>query len=219
MIDDYKAITSGTIVISAHGISDKDLMEIRNRGLKVINLTCPLVNTVHDIAKKEEKEGRKVVVFGDKNHTEVKGIIGNLNNFEVIKEIGELKTDDCKISLVSQTTRDLEKFENIAKDLKEKFSDVVIKDTICFATKDRQKSAIDISKQSDIMIVIGSKLSSNTLRLKEICSKYCESIHIETEKELKPELFYEKRKIGITAGASTPDYTITKVKKSLEMII
>lgn len=221
MIEDFKEVNDGVIVITAHGVADKTKDEIKKKGLEVIDLACPLVTKVHDITKKTQDKGRKVIVFGDKNHTEVKGIVGNLINYKVIKNINELTKEEleCKITLVSQTTRDVKKFNKLAQEINEKGKDVEIKDTICFATKDRQKNAIELAKKSEIMIVIGGKISSNTVRLNEICSKYCETKHIETEKELKSEWFLDKERVGITAGASTPENMIDKVKEKIESII
>ena len=221
MIDDFKDIKEGTIVISAHGIADNIITKIAERELNVIDLTCPLVKKLHDITKEAEEKDRKVIVFGDEEHTEVKGIVGNLKNYKVIKNVGELTSDDlnCKLTLVSQTTRDVKKFNELVEKIKSKGKDVEIKDTICFATEDRQKSSVELAKNSDIMIVIGGKISSNTIRLKEICSEFCESKHIETEKELKSEWFLDKERIGITAGASTPYDIIDKVKETIKMIL
>lgn len=221
MIDDFRDIKEGTIVISAHGIADKIIEEIKDKGLEIVDLTCPLVKKVHDITKEAERKGNKIIVFGDEEHTEVKGIVGNLKNYKVIKNISELTGGDlnCRLTLVSQTTRDVKKFGQIAKKIKEINKNAEIKDTICLATKDMQKSSIELAKKADIMIVIGGKMSSNTVRLKEICSQYCETKHIETEKELKTDWFLDKEIVGITAGASTAHNTINKVKERIEMIL
>ncbi len=218
MVEDSRGIKEGTVVISAHGIANRTIESIEEKGLEVIDLTCPLVKKVHNITKKSEKEGRKIIVYGDKEHTEVRGIVGNLKNYKVIKDFNELTKEDleCKVTLVSQTTRDLRKFNNLAEKMKENGKDVEIKDTICISTRNKQESSIEIAKNSDIMIVIGGKISSNTLRLKEICSDLCETKHIETEKELKSEWFLDKERIGITAGASTPYEIIEKVIRKIE---
>ena len=212
-VEDYRNISDGTIIISAHGVPDNIINEINKKGLKVIDLTCPLVKKLHGVAKNAESRGRMVIVYGDKKHTEVKGIVGNLKNYKVIMQIEEMDKNDfnSKITLVSQTTRDVEGFNEISKKIKEKSHDVEIKDTICSATKERQKSAVELAKKSDIIIVIGGKMSSNTIRLAEICEKYCDTKHIETEKELKKGWFIGKKRVGITAGASTPDEIIEKV--------
>ncbi|MCK5282255.1 MAG: 4-(cytidine 5'-diphospho)-2-C-methyl-D-erythritol kinase [Nanoarchaeota archaeon] len=221
MIDDFNDIDEGTIVISAHGVADKVIEEIKAKGLKVIDLTCPLVKKVHDITKEEEKKGRKIIVFGDKDHTEVKGIIGNLSNYRVISDMGDLSKEDlnCKLTIVSQTTRETDKFQEISRKINDINKDTEIRDTICIATKERQSSSIELAKKSDIMIVIGGKISSNTKRLEEVCGKYCETRHIETEKELNNGWFVDKEKIGITAGASTPDWIIKAIHKKVSIII
>jgi len=221
MIDDLEGIEEGTIVISAHGIPDKTIEEIKSKGLEVIDLTCPFVKKVHHITKDAEKKGRKIIVFGDEKHTEVKGIVGDLKDYKVIMDLKEMDKSDseCKLTLVSQTTRDVKEFEGIAKGIKEVNKDSEIKDTICSATKERQTSSIELAKKSDLMIVVGGKMSSNTIRLKEICSKFCETKHIETEEELRSEWLFNKKNIGITAGASTAYDNIHKVKSAIELIL
>ncbi|MBD3164597.1 4-hydroxy-3-methylbut-2-enyl diphosphate reductase [Candidatus Woesearchaeota archaeon] len=220
MIDAYRGIDKGIIVITAHGIKDSRIQDIKSKGLKVIDLTCPLVKKVHEITKKEEKKGRKILIFGDEEHTEVKGIAGNLHNYSIISDIQNIDKQDLECStVVSQTTRSVEKFSEISNALKKRGKDIRVIDTICAATKNRQESAIALAKKSHIMIVIGGKISSNTKRLKETCSQYCETRHIETEKEIRSEWFFDKENIGITAGASTPDRIISKVVQRIENVI
>jgi 4-hydroxy-3-methylbut-2-enyl diphosphate reductase len=221
MIDSFEGVDKGVVVISAHGVPDKTIEGVKERGVKVVDLTCPLVKKVHDITKEEEKKGRKVIIFGDEGHTEVKGIVGNLKNYKVIKDLLELNDEDKKgkITLVSQTTRDVKQFNEISAKIKEMNQDSEIKDTICIATKDRQSSSIELAKKSELMIVVGGKMSSNTKRLAEICSKFCETKYIETENELEMDWFLGKEKVGITAGASTSSDTINRVKETIERII
>lgn len=216
IIDDIDSVNKGTIVISAHGIPDKLKGEIKKKNMKIIDTTCPLVEKVHKITKGLEKQGYNIIIFGDKEHTEVKGIAGNLNNPSIINDGSEINDFNKKYALVSQTTKNQEEFDEIAKKLKSKVKELKVEDTICLATKQRQASSIELAKKSDIMIVVGGKISSNTIRLKEICSNYCETKHIETEKELKSEWFLNKEKIAVTAGASTPDWIIDEVIDKIE---
>jgi (E)-4-hydroxy-3-methyl-but-2-enyl pyrophosphate reductase/4-diphosphocytidyl-2C-methyl-D-erythritol kinase len=221
MIDEFKDIKDGTIVISAHGINDKTIDEIKKSKLELVDLTCPLVKKVHDITKEAEKRGRKIIVYGDEEHTEVRGIVGNLKSYKVIRSADELNEDDlkCRLTLISQTTKELDKFQDVAENIKKAAKDVEVKDTICFTTKERQKSSMELAKKSDIMIVIGGRMSSNTARLAESCARFCETKHIESEKELKTEWFFDKEAIGITAGTSTPYGLIDVVVQKLEMIL
>ena len=204
---------NSTIIISAHGIPDKTIEELKNKNLEVIDCTCPLVKKVHNLTKDAEKQGYTIIIFGDKEHTEVKGIKGNLKNTIIISDISEIKNLDKnkKYCLVSQTTQSVEKFNKLVEELKKSIRDLRICDTICIPTKQRQSSSIELAKKSDLMLVIGGKISANTKRLAQICSQLTETYHIETEKELKKEWFKGKEHIGITAGASTPDSIINKV--------
>ena len=201
-----------TIIISAHGVDDKTKKELKEGNFRIIDSTCPLVENVHKITKEAEKEGCKIIIFGDKNHTEVKGIAGNLKEPIIISHIDEIKNIDNnkKFCLVSQTTQNTDKFNRVAKGLKSGLNLKVV-DTICMPTKQRQSSSTELAKKSDLMIVIGGKISANTKRLAQRCEEFTETYHIETEEELKKEWFKGKENIGVTAGASTPDYLIKKV--------
>ena len=204
---------NSTIIISAHGVPDNLITKLKKKGFKIIDSTCPLVKKVHNITKEAEKEGYKIIIFGDKEHTEVKGIKGNLKHAIVISDINEInKLDEKKnYCLVSQTTQDVEKFDKLIKELKKSIKNLKIYDTICIPTKQRQSSSLELAKKSDLMLIVGGKISANTKRLAQRCSEFTQTYHIETEKELKSEWFKNKENIGITAGASTPDYIINKV--------
>ena len=147
IIDNVDNISKGTIVISAHGVPDKLKEDIRKKKLKIIDTTCPLVEKVHIITKKLEKEGYKIIIFGDKEHTEVKGIAGNLKNPIIIDDKPEIKELNKKYAFVSQTTKDQEKFNEIAEKLKMRIKGLRIEDTICLATKLRQNDAKELSKK------------------------------------------------------------------------
>ena len=202
-----------TIVITAHGVPDKKISEIKEKGFEVIDLTCPLVKKVHNITKQAEKQGYKVIIFGDKDHIEVKGIKGNLKDAIIISNLNDIKKLDpkSKYFLVSQTTQNVTKFNSIVEYLKKLINNMEVCDTVCMPTKKRQSSSVELAKKSDLMIVIGGKISANTKKLAQRCSEFAETKHIETEKELKKEWFKGKNNVGITAGASTPDYIIKKV--------
>ena len=204
-------VNSERLVISAHGVADS-VKEKAKKIVKVIDATCPLVEKVHACAKDIEKNGMHVVVIGQPNHTEVKGITGNLSNYTIIENVEEVgKLKDKNIGIVVQTTQDIDKVNEIVKKIKKTAKYVKFYDTICFATKDRQTEAKEISKKVDLMIVIGSKKSSNTKRLVEVCSRNTETKHVESDNDLDKRWFKKKKKIGITAGASTPNILIENV--------
>ena len=211
-VDDVDKVESGTLVISAHGVSDGVIEKARDKGLNIVDTTCPLVRNVHNITKELEKTGYRIIIFGDREHTEVKGIQGNLRGPLILSNIGELdNVPDGKYALVSQTTQDVLKFNEISEKLKSKIKDLVISDTICSATKLRQENAKKLAEEVDLMIVVGGYNSANTKRLRYICSQIIETKHIENFGELKKEWFKDKKNVGIAAGASTPESVIKEV--------
>lgn len=218
-IENIDEIKQGTLVISAHGISDDVIEKAKEKGLKIIDTTCPLVKNVHNITKNLEQQGYRIIIFGDKEHTEVKGIKGNLNNPIIISNIEELDNlKQGKYALVSQTTQDVVKFNEVSEELRKRVRDLVVSDTICSATKLRQENARKLAKEVDLMLVIGGYNSANTKRLRDICSKIVETKHIEKSEELKKEWFKNKNNIGITAGASTPKSVIRDVVEKINNI-
>jgi len=205
-----------TVVITAHGVPESLIQEAKNRGFNVIDTTCPLVTLVHNKGRELESKGYKVLLYGNPHHVEVKGTTGNLRDVTVVNEfipIEQLEDYD-KVALISQTTMAVSDFEEIQEKVKEKYAekaDFKIVDTICNPTKVRQSSAKELAPKVDLMVVIGGKNSSNTKHLYEVCSKHTQAVHIERSEELSPDLFNGKQKIGVTAGASTPDWVIQEV--------
>ena len=204
-----------TIVIRAHGIGKETYDKIRNR--PHIDLTCPFVEKIHKIVSEYHNKGYGIVIVGDKNHPEVKGINGWCgNNALVIYDINEQideKFSKKPVCVVAQTTIKREIFSQIVQNVKKTCKSTLIFDTICSATKDRQTETAALSEESDCMIVIGGRESSNTRKLFEIAKERCgEAYHIETYEEI-PQKTYNK--IGITAGASTPHRIIEEVVKAM----
>ncbi|MDD5086124.1 MAG: 4-hydroxy-3-methylbut-2-enyl diphosphate reductase [Candidatus Nanoarchaeia archaeon] len=212
-------IEKGSLIITAHGTTKSNVEKAKIKGLKIIDTTCPLVKKVQDLAKEFSSKGYDIILFGDKGHSEVKGIVSNAENIIVISSKEDAKNVFVKKAcLLSQTTQSIEKFNEISKVLKSNVNELKIINTICNATKKRQDSAMNIAKKVDIMIVIGGYNSANTKRLNEICSKITETKHIETTREIKKEWFQGKKSVGITAGASTPDFVIKEIKKKIESL-
>lgn len=208
------------VVIRSHGVS-QDIMElIQSKGLIAIDATCPFVTNIQRKVNKYSKEGYQIVILGDKEHPEVKGINGWCDNKAIITPNGEFDYKiPNKICVVSQTTEKEENWENTVKNLSVKTKELLAFNTICAATEVRQKSVLELSKKVDLMIVIGGKNSSNTTKLYQIAKNNCENtIHIENAKELPKEIVNNMsiNKIGITAGASTPDWIINEVVQILK---
>jgi len=215
-IDRLEDADASSIIIRTHGASDKLIHEISSKGYNIIDLTCPFVKKVQEYAKDLEKVGYRVVVIGEKDHPEVLAIADNLKNPFVVEkpeDVDGLVED--KIGVVVQTTQSVQNFAEIIKKLG-KWSDVKVHNTICNATKERQESAAELAEKVDLMIVVGGKSSGNTKRLVELCSGIKETKHIETDDDLQREWFDGKNVVGVTAGASTPDWVIRRVVKRIE---
>ncbi len=223
-VESVDEIKSGVnVIIRAHGISADEEAEINNRGAKIIDATCPFVKKIHTIAAAAAANGAEVIIVGDPNHPEVKGIDGRcLGRGHIINSIEEaerIKSDilSDNVVIVAQTTLRKDFFKKIEKILKKHFTNAKIFDTICSATDERQKAAAELASRADCMIVIGAAESSNTKKLYELCSEHCENtVAVENDKELKKYIKQGKfpafkKLVGITAGASTPDSVIKEV--------
>ena len=209
------------IVIRAHGVAPSVSNKLISKNLNVVNATCPKVTASQRNAEKYAKHGYLVLLVGDKNHGEVTSIAGYAGtSFKLIENIQEaksLKIDyNQKAVLLCQTTYNAEDFLSIAEEIKKKVRDLKILNTICSATKERQEALKKLCPDVDGVIVVGGKNSANTKRLYQIAQENCKrAALIETWQEI-PEDFYNLEKVGITAGASTPDEVIMEVKEKLE---
>ena len=207
-----------TVIIRTHGIPKNDLKHLRTLNAKIINATCPFVTTPQQIVKKMSKEGYSILIFGDAEHPEVKGVASygeDPTDVHIIMEPSDLDNvtfKQNKIATVAQTTKKKEKYLEIVNTLILKNKEVRVFNTICDATFENQDAARELSKEVDVMIVIGGKNSSNTKQLHSICIENCpDSYLIENESELDLTWFNNKKLCGITAGASTPDWIIQQV--------
>jgi 4-hydroxy-3-methylbut-2-enyl diphosphate reductase len=205
------------IVIRTHGIPRDELAELKAQNKKIIDATCPYVTTPQTIVAKMSKEGYSIVVFGDENHPEIRGVVSyaedSKNAFVVLKEeeIDDLPLKS-KVAIVAQTTRKPDDFTQIVSKLVLRSKEVRVFNTICNATFENQDAAAELAKRADVMIVIGGKHSSNTKQLHLIAKNYCEDSYlIENETELQPEWFVGKTLCGISAGASSPDWIVQNV--------
>ena len=212
-----------TVIIRTHGIPKNDLKNLKAQNAKIINATCPFVTTPQQIVKKMSKEGYSILIFGDAEHPEVKGVQSygeDQDDVHIILEPSEIKDlvfKNNKIATVAQTTKKKEKYLEIVNALILKNKEVRVFNTICDATFENQDAARDLSKEVDVMIVIGGKNSSNTKQLHSICLENCtDSYLIENDTELDSSWFVNKKLCGITAGASTPDWIIQQVVGKIE---
>ncbi len=215
---ELKAVTEGTVVIRSHGVSKAICEKIEQQGLECVDATCPFVKRIHNIVEKESNAGRRIVIIGNAGHPEVEGIMGwSRVPATVIESIEEaenfIAAEDEEICIVSQTTFNYNKFQDMVEIFKKKGYNVSVVNTICNATEVRQTEARKIAAQVDVMIVIGGNHSSNTRKLYEICKQECKNTYfIQTLDDLQLDLPKSVRLVGITAGASTPNKIIEEVQ-------
>ena len=220
-VEDLTAMEEGTIIIRSHGVGPQVYEQAKALGLNLVDATCPHVKKAQLAAKELAHSGRQVVIVGEKNHPEVKSIFEWSKKRAVIleTEADAQNFPSCpKLGIVSQTTVSGENFLRIVSRLLTKSDDIRILRTICTATDQRQKAALDLASKVDVMIVIGGRNSANTTRLAQLCAEQCKTYHIETAAELEPVWLDRANKVGITAGASTPDWIIGEVYKQCQRI-
>lgn len=211
-------ITEGTVVIRSHGVPKRICEMIEKQGLECVDATCPFVKRIHNIVETESNADKKIVIIGNAGHPEVEGIMGwSKAPAIVIESLEEAQNFVCEqgeeICIVSQTTFNYNKFQDMVEIFKEKGYNVSVVNTICNATEVRQTEAREIAAKVDVMIVIGGKHSSNTRKLYEICMQECSNTYfIQTLDDLHLDLPKSVRLVGITAGASTPNNIIEEVQ-------
>ena len=207
-----------TVIIRSHGISADVYHQLEDKKVRIVDETCPFVSKIHRIVEKKYQEGSCIVIVGNANHPEVEGINGWCNGAAtVIGSVSEAENYSQeparKLCVVAQTTFNYKKFKDIVDIFSKKSYDINVMNTICNATEERQTEAAAIAGDSDAMIVIGGKHSSNTQKLYEICKNVCPDTHfIQTLDDLDLKQFQSFRSVGITAGASTPNTIIKEVQ-------
>ena len=221
VIEDYSKIEEGILVLRTHGIP-LDIYEnlSKKENIKIVDAACPFVKKAQDIIKELSKDSEQIVIVGEKKHPEVVALVsygkGKCLVVEDKKDVENVKKTDI-IYIVSQTTQSPKKFDEIVQEIS-KISQVEVFNTICRATFDRQSAAEKLAKEVDVMIVIGGKNSGNTTRLYQICSNITKTYHIENVDELDKSWFDNIKEVGITAGASTPDWIIENIKGRIKEI-
>lgn len=210
-----------TLILRTHGIPLAFKKKLEMKKLHLVDAACPFVKRAQDIVRKLTQENYQVIIIGDKIHPEVTALVSyGLGKCEVVENKSDIKRIklEKKVGIVSQTTQSKKNFDEIIAVLKKKRPNIKIFNTICKATVDRQTDASNVAKSVDLMIVVGGKNSGNTRRLYEICRTYAKTFHIETAKEIKPVWFKNAKTVGLTAGASTPDWIIKDVENKIKYI-
>jgi 4-hydroxy-3-methylbut-2-enyl diphosphate reductase len=219
-IDNVEDIHDGTVIIRSHGVTSGQMKLIQEKGLEIIDATCPFVKKTHDYVELLTREGYSVIVVGEKEHPEVKGILSyGAKDIIAASTVEDLQgmPKKKKVGIVAQTTQSIENLQAVVAHCLKKASELKIFNTICNATSVRQQESIELAKQVDCMIVVGGRNSANTNRLAEICKKIQpKTYHIEVPEELNQIAFNGTKKVGITAGASTPNWIIEKVIEAVK---
>lgn len=212
-------IPQGKVIFRSHGVSISDLEKAKERGLRIIDATCPIVKRAHFYAKFLHRHGYHLLIVGDSRHPEVEAIRSYIDkDVDVVEDVDSLRKIGSwqKLGIIAQTTQSFNLLKEISSRSLEFSKEVRVFNTICNATTIRQKEAVEIAKKVECMIVVGGYNSGNTQRLAAICKEIQpHTHHIETAKELRKEWFKRRKRIGLTAGASTPSWIIKEVEKRI----
>jgi 4-hydroxy-3-methylbut-2-en-1-yl diphosphate reductase len=207
-VDDAAFIDDGIVVLRTHGVKKEEESYIKERGLKIIDATCPFVKRVRQRAMYLRRKGYTVVIVGDRDHPEVKSVLSYIDNDGIVLQT-PYPVQAKKIGVVSQTTLDKDTFLRVVSGLLDGVEELRVYNTICESTAVRQRDAVTLAGKVDVMLVVGGKNSSNTTKLYDTVKKAePRTYHIETEEEIDPQWFRGAQQVGITGGASTPDFII-----------
>jgi 4-hydroxy-3-methylbut-2-enyl diphosphate reductase len=212
--------TTDTVMITAHGTSDRLRARLHADGFNVVESTCPLVHVAHRALRELVTAGFHPIIIGQRQHVEVRGMTGDLDEFDVVlteQDVEQLQPH-ARLGIVSQTTQPIERVRHLVQLIRARFPDAEVRfrDTVCQPTKQRQSAAIELAQQCDVVIVIGGSNSNNTRELVATCSRHCARVHhVQQAGDLCAGWFHDAESVGITAGTSTPDSTIAEVEKWL----
>jgi len=213
-------VQTQTVMVTAHGASDRALANVRALGLNVVEATCPLVHAAHRAVAALVRDGYHPIIIGQRAHVEVLGLTEDLDGFDVVLDEEDVLALDehPRMGIAAQTTQPLEKVQHLVALIRRRFpqADVRFIDTVCQPTKQRQGAALELARQCDVVIVIGGANSNNTRELVNTCRHECSRVHhVQTDLDLRPEWFREAQTVGITAGTSTPDEVIDRVDQRI----
>ena len=216
-------VATQTVMVTAHGTSEKTLAGIRARGLRVVEATCPLVHVAHRAVRALLRDGYHPIIIGQRAHVEVRGLTDDLDEFDVVLEEADVLqlVERPRLGIAAQTTQPIERVRRLVGLIRDRFprADVRFIDTVCLPTKQRQDAAITLARQSDVVIVVGGRSSNNTRELVKTCALHCPRVHqVETASDLCAEWFLATDMVGITAGTSTPDAVIDLVEKRIQLL-
>jgi 4-hydroxy-3-methylbut-2-enyl diphosphate reductase len=213
-------VRTAAVMITAHGASHRAIAAVEDRGLRVVEATCPLVHFAHRCVDELVRRGCHPVVVGKRDHVEVRGLTEDLAAFDVILTSADVEAlrEYPRYGVVAQTTQPVERVRQLVELLRRRFpgSEVVFRDTVCQPTKQRQLAAIQLACRCDVVVVIGGAHSNNTRELVDTCARHCGRVHhVQTAADLRAEWFEDADTVGFTAGTSTPDETIRELEQAL----
>ena len=221
---DVAHVRTPTVMVTAHGTSERTLARTRALGLTVVEATCPLVRVAHRAVAALARDGYHIVIVGQRNHVEVRGLTDDLDgdDFSVVLEDEDVMAlrEHPRIGVAAQTTQPLEKVRHLVDSIRRRFprSDLRFFDTVCKPTKERQSAAIEMARQADVVVVVGGSSSNNTRELVKTCARYCARVHhVQTDADVRPEWFAAADVVGLTAGTSTPDDVIERVEARIRL--
>jgi 4-hydroxy-3-methylbut-2-enyl diphosphate reductase len=220
--NDLADVKTRTVMVTAHGASRRTLEKTRALGLTVVEATCPLVHVAHRAVAALVRDGYHVVIVGQRDHVEVRGLTGDLDEFDVILDDDDVAglEEHPRIGVAAQTTQSAERVRRLVALIRRRFpdSDVRYIDTVCKPTKERQDAALDLARQCDVVIVVGGANSNNTRELAKTCGRYCSRVHhVASAVELRAQWFHKRDIVGITAGTSTPDDEVDRVEREIRL--
>jgi 4-hydroxy-3-methylbut-2-enyl diphosphate reductase len=218
--DDPTRVATRTVMVTAHGTSERSLARTRALGLEVVDATCPLVHVAHRAVQALVRDGYHPVIIGQRGHVEVRGLTEDLDAFDVVLDEADVLAlaPRPRLGVAAQTTQPVERVRRLAACIQRRFAgaDVRFIDTVCRPTKQRQDAAIDLARQADVVIVVGGASSNNTRELVETCTRYCARVHhVQTDADLRAAWFREAEAVGLTAGTSTPDDVVDRVESRI----
>jgi 4-hydroxy-3-methylbut-2-en-1-yl diphosphate reductase len=216
-------VETHTVMVTAHGASERALASTRARGLEVVEATCPLVQVAHRAVRTLVDEGYHAIIIGQRAHVEVRGLTEDLDDFDVVLDESDVLRikQRPRIGIAAQTTQPIDRVRYLVELIRRRFpqSDVRFIDTICRPTKERQSAAAELARRCNVVIVVGGENSNNTRELVNTCSRHCSHVHhVQTELDIRPEWFVAAGTVGITAGTSTPDEIIDRVDQHIRAL-
>ena len=220
---DVADVQTPTVMVTAHGTSERTIARTRALGLTVVEATCPLVRVAHRAVAALVRDGYHIVIVGQRDHVEVRGLTGDLDRFDIVLEDQDVFAleEHPRLGVAAQTTQAVDKVRHLVDLIRRRFprSEVRFIDTVCKPTKERQSAAVEMARQADVVIVVGGRSSNNTHELVRTCARYCASVHhVQTDTEIRAEWFADAKVVGLTAGTSTPDEVIDRVEAQVRHV-